>query len=175
MMAMADNDDVVNWLTGVDLDAMVLRNADADTRAAFLGVFSANTLPLQCNKLPALLIVNSDTANLDGQHWYAIHIAAGTGQPEGELFDPLALPQQFTPFLESWLNSKTTNWIYNDIRVQHPLIPSCGAFVLHFVLNRLQYTTMKSYMLQSFFPAAAADDIVKNELLIRNYVSGLLK
>lgn len=161
--------DAVNWLSGVELEAMVVRNADQITRAAFLGVFAVDTLP-RCivTKLPALLIVNSDTSNLAGKHWYAIHINA---RHQGEIFDPLAIPK-VSPFLESWLNSKTYKWIYNDIRIQHPMIPSCGAFVLHFILNRFQYPTMKSYVLHSF---SDNPGFVMNEKFIRNYVDNLLK
>ena len=58
----------VNWLTGVDLDKLIVKNADVDTHAAFIGVYAVDTLPVRISKLPTLLIVNSDTSNLAGKH-----------------------------------------------------------------------------------------------------------
>ena len=162
----------VNWLTGVELEAMVARNANQVTRAAFLGVFAVNTLPKNIGSRPVLLIVNSDTSNLAGKHWYAIHIDS---KHHGELFDPLAGVMPVSPFLEFWLNGKTVKWTCNDIPIQHPLIPSCGAFALHFILNRLQFATMKSYILRYFVHHNDNHSFVKNELFIRCYVDSLIE
>lgn len=169
-----DSRSPVNWLQGSELETFITKNADAPTRAIFLGVFAVNTLPIQhlsssSSNLPALLIVNSDTANLAGQHWRAIYIDT---ERHGEIFDSLALA--VSPILEAWINRQTINWITSDTAIQHPRIPSCGAFALHFVIHRLAMGNLKTY-LDTYFPSSSSSDsdFVRNELFIRDFVRTL--
>ena len=156
----------VNWLTGVDLDRLIVKNADADTHAAFIGVYAVDTLPVRISHLPTLLIVNSDTSNLAGKHWRAIHIDVNR---RGEVFDSLAVP--VSPFLEAWLNSVTDKWTCSETIIQHPLIPSCGAFALHFVLHRLSVPDLMIYT-NTYYTGGM---FTKNEAFIRNFVHSLKK
>ena len=156
----------VNWLTGVDLDGLITRNADAATRAAFIGVYAVDTLPVRLPNLPALLIVNSDTSNLDGQHWRAIHVDCNR---RGEIFDSLAVP--ISPLLEAWINRVTDKWTWSESAIQNPFIPSCGAFVLHFILHRLRATDLLNYRRTYYTDVISLD----NEIFIRRFVRTLKK
>lgn len=152
----------IDWLTGEEIENYIAKNGNASTKAAFLGIFAANTLPRQILQLPALLIVNSDTANLPGRHWRAVYI---TTEHYGEIFDSLAAPVNI--LLEKWINSVTVRWQITTKCVQHPLSPSCGAFVLHFILNRLTAKSLDNYM-QHF-----SSDLERNERKIRYFVQKL--
>ena len=152
----------VDWLTGEEIENYIAKNGNASTKAAFLGTFAANTLPRQNFQLPALLIVNSDTANLPGRHWRAVYI---TIEHYGEIFDSLAAPINI--LLEKWINSVTVRWQITTKYIQHPLSPSCGAFVLHFILNRLTAKSLDNYMQQ--FSSA----LQENERKVRHFVQKL--
>ena len=157
---------LVNWLTGVQLERYIKHNANADTKRIYLGIFAFNTLPRKIHKYPLLLIVNSDTDNLPGRHWRAVYISQSL---HGEVFDSLAYPVSIA--LEKWLNSFTLKWKQtNDFYIQFPLSPSCGAFVLHFVLNRLGANSLEHY-LRCYF----STDIFANERMIKRYMYALKK
>ena len=154
----------VNWLTGIDLDRLVVKNADIDTLEAFMGVYAVDTLPVRISQLPALLIVNSDTSNLAGKHWRAIHIDTNR---QGEVFDSLAV--SVSPLLEAWLNRVTNKWTYSETMIQNPWLPSCGAFALHFVLHRLSVANLMIYTHTYYVDKMFA----KNEAFIRSFVRSL--
>ena len=135
----------VNWLTGIELEQFVRKNANLPTQASFLGVFAVDTLPLHISDLPALLIVNSDTSNLPGQHWRAIFIE---NTLRGEVFDSLAMPVSY--LLEKWMNTNTVKWTASTAIIQHLLYQSCGVFVVHYILNRLSEKNLKDYMERHF-------------------------
>ena len=155
----------VNWLTGIELEQLVRKNANLRTETSFLGVFAVNTLPLHISQLPVLLIVNSDTSNLPGEHWRAIFI---TKTLHGEVFDSLAAPVSY--LLEKWMNTNTVKWTASTEMIQHPFVQSCGAFVVHYVLNRLSEKNLSSYTQKHFTVNKR-----QNEIYIRNYIHELKK
>ena len=122
----------MSWLTDKSLSTKVKKNARAKTLEAFNGIYSIDTLPSFISRRPFLMIVNTHTHNLPGEHWIAIHIDENKN---GELFDSLAIPVSNT--LIRWLNTFTNKWKTNSRSFQHPTSSTCGAFVLYFILNRL--------------------------------------
>ena len=122
----------MSWLTDKSLSTKVKKNARAKTLEAFNGIYSIDTLPSFISRRPFLMIVNTHTHNLPGEHWIAIHIDENKN---GELFDSLAIPVSNT--LIRWLNTFANKWKTNSRSFQHPTSSTCGAFVLYFILNRL--------------------------------------
>ena len=129
----------IKWLTTLDLEEFVSKFSDAKTSNAFLGVFPINRLPQNFSHLPVLFIINTNTSNLPGQHWKAIYVS---NKREGEVFDSLATPVELT--LLHWMNAFTRKWIVSTLILQNPLSPTCGAYVLYFVMTRLRHTSLKS-------------------------------
>ena len=155
----------VNWLTSKRLNQLIIRNANVTTQAAFLGIFAIDTLPQRISTLPVLLIVNNDTSNLSGQHWKSIYISC---ERQGEVFDSLATPVSIA--LEKWMNTFTLNWTCSTLTIQYPLSPSCGAYVLHFVLHRLGEASLKNYT-EKYFDS----ELHINETRVRRFVRKLKK
>lgn len=155
----------IDWLTGAQIEHYIKRNADPKTKKIYVGVFCSNTLPHKIDNYPLLLIVNSDPSNLGGKHWRAVYIAENL---HGEVFDPLGVPINLQ--LERWMNTFCAKWTRSQRLIQHPLSPSCGAFVLHFVLNRLHVDSLQNYIRSNY-----NDNLSKNVLRIKNYVHSLQK
>ena len=152
----------MSWLTGQQLEKLIEKHADDLTQKAFLGVFSIDTLPSQLPHLPSLLIVNTHTKNLPGEHWKAIYISKDR---HGEVFDSLALPVSVR--LLQWMNRFTRKWQRSTLTIQNPLSPSCGAFVLYFILRRLQEKDLKRCL--NIF----STNLYKNDEIMRNLVKML--
>lgn len=129
----------IKWLTTLDLETFVNRYADGKTKSAFLGVFPINHLPKRLIQLPTLFIINTQTDNLPGQHWKAVFIDK---DGKGEIFDSLATPVSLK--LQEWMNRFTKKWIISNLTLQNPLSPSCGAYVLYFIMTRLTHNIKKN-------------------------------
>jgi hypothetical protein len=154
----------IKWLTTLDLENYIEKFSDDKTRDSFLGVFPINRLPQRLPYLPALLIVNTDTSNLPGQHWKAIYISK---KREGEVFDSLATPVGL--ILQHWMNLFTRKWTASTLTLQNPLSPSCGAYVLYFVMNRLKHSSLKSCITKF------SSNVFENEIFIEEFYKKQLK
>lgn len=154
----------VKWLTTLDLENFVFNYADVDTKTAFLGVFPINYLPRRLLHLPALLIINTNTDNLPGQHWKAIYVSTNR---IGEVFDSLATPISLQ--LEQWMNEFTLKWTLSKMTLQNPLSPSCGGYVLYYVLNRLKHNSMKSCM------APFTNNVLVNDAIAEDFFQQMLQ
>ena len=152
----------MSWLSGKDIQNTIEKYGSNETKKAFLGVFSLDTLPHNLPHLPILLVVNTDTKNLPGQHWKAVYIS---NERYGEVFDSLAMPVSI--HLQRWMNSFSHRWKSSNVIIQNPLSPSCGAFVLYYVLIRLSKPTMSS-CLKLF-----SKNLYDNDNLVRNFVKDL--
>ena len=140
----------------------IRRYGDVRSKRAFVGVFSIDMLPRHLPKLPILLILNTHTKNLPGQHWKAVYINQFR---RGEVFDSLALPVSTT--LLRWLNQHTKSWTRNQLTIQNPLSATCGAFVTHYILTRMKCRNMRQYFnLFSY-------DLSFNDRLMRAFVKNL--
>ena len=85
-------------------------------RNSFMGVLAINQLPyIQSYLRPCGLIVNTDSANLPGEHWIAV-ILNICGR--GEIFDSFGeLPPSE---LAIWMNKHCfRGWIYSRNRIQN--------------------------------------------------------
>ena len=154
----------MSWLTNLQMQRLILKYADDDTKKAFIGVYAIDTLPKSIPHLPVLLIVNTHTRNLPGQHWKSIYI---TKERIGEVFDSLGGP--VSTLLMKWLNTFTRKWSSNTFVVQHPLSPTCGAFAVYYVLTRLKKRNMKEFL------RIFSHDLHKNSIMMKTFVKDLRK
>lgn len=154
----------MSWLTGKELEDLIYKYANDSTKKAFMGVFAIDTLPTRIPHYPCLMIINTHTLNLPGQHWKAIFIPESR---RGEVFDSLALP--ISTFLLRWLNSFTKSWTRNKVTVQNPLSASCGAFVLFYTLTRMKKENMNQCL--NIF----SSNLYVNDKLMLQFVKDLKK
>ena len=152
----------MSWLTGIELESIIRTYADEPTEAAFLGIFSIDTLPKHIKRLPIIFIINTQTSNLPGQHWKAIYVSS---EKNGEVFDSLAMPVSL--HLQNWLNTFTRKWSSSKRTIQYPFSASCGAFVIYFVLNRLKTKSMKTCL------TMFKNNLIYNDALVVNFVKDL--
>ena len=131
----------MSWLTSQTLKRLIRRNANRETKQAFLGVFPIDKLPLRLKQYPTFLIINTQSHNLGGEHWFTIFISR---QRIGEIFDSAAQPVD--PRVKRWLTHFTRTWTRNRLMFQAPLSSLCGAFALYYILNRLKHTSMHSVL-----------------------------
>ncbi len=154
----------IKWLTTIDLETFISKFADMKTKAAFIGVFPIDHLPEHVPVKPALFIVNTNPSNLPGQHWKAIYISADL---HGEVFDSLAMPLSLN--LQRWLNSHTKKWTMSNLTLQNPLSPTCGAYVLFYIMNRLKYDSLKSCI------ASFTNNVIKNDAIVKRFYKNAMK
>lgn len=131
----------MSWLTTSQLLHLIKKYGDTATRRAFIGVFAIDDLPQHISCLPVLMIINTHTKNLPGEHWKAVFISK---EGFAEVFDSLALP--ISSSLMNWLKRFSRKWITSHISIQHPLSATCGAYVLYFILQRLKHNSMNSLL-----------------------------
>lgn len=146
----------ITWLTTNELENYIHKFANDKTKAAFLGTFPMDHLPKQIPHLPLLFIINTNSSNLPGQHWKAIYVSENK---EGEVFDSLAMPVCLQ--LQQWMNKFTRKWKVSTLILQNPLSPSCGAYVLYFIMTRLNFDTLNACI------ARFSDNLLKNEDTVR--------
>ena len=152
----------MSWLSNETLLSKVRKNADRETLLAFYGICSIDNLPEFVHARPFLMIVNTHTHNLPGEHWIAVLIDENR---KGEIFDSLAQP--VSNILIRWLNRFTSKWKKNSRTFQHPLSTSCGAFALYFILNRLHVKDFET--LTAWFNVSLA----VNEKLVKQFYRSL--
>lgn len=96
----------------------------------FVGVFPLNRLPASLAHYPKpfSFIVNTDTANLPGQHWIAVSYSkCGIVRA----FDPLGV---FYPtLLSNYLAKRAKRVIFNRITYQDPTRRTCGQHCLRWL------------------------------------------
>ena len=129
-----------------------------------MGVFPIDYLPRKLHRLPALFIINTNTSNLPGQHWKAVCIST---QHTGEVFDSLAMPVSLR--LQQWMNMFTKNWTFTTVILQNPLSPTCGGYVLYFVMTRLKRKSLAA-CIRSF-----KANLMDNDAFIERYLHAYLR
>ena len=154
----------IKWLTTQDLENFVNNYADKATKKAFLGVFPINLLPAKIpHHLPILFIVNTNPSNLPGQHWKAVYVSKDRN---GEVFDSLAMPIDLR--LEHWMNKFCRKWTVSKLILQNPFSPSCGAYVLYYILSRLRYNSLTACL------APFNESVVINDRIVEEFVQSFL-
>ena len=123
----------MSWLTGLEIVTAIHNHADKPTREAFFGVYAIDHLPFAIPHYPFLMIVNTQSHNLPGAHWFTVYIDKNR---RGEIFDSLAFPP--SQIINRWLNQFTRSVTRNSLSYQHPLSDTCGAFAVYFVFHRLK-------------------------------------
>lgn len=154
----------IKWLTTLDLENFILNYADENTKNAFLGIFPINLLPSKIpRRLPIMLIVNTNTSNLPGQHWKAVYISK---ECNGEVFDSLAMPIELR--LEYWMNKFCRKWTLSKLTLQNPFSPSCGAYVLYFIMSRLHFNSLDACL------APFSENVLMNDRIVEEFVQSFL-
>ena len=118
-----------------------------------------DTLPRRLSHYPAYMVINTQSHNLPGEHWLAVFI---TKDKRGEVFDSLGRP--LSTYLIRWLNQFTKAWKYNRKTYQHSLSDKCGAFVIYYLLHRLQNKT-----------PAFTNSLAANDELVTTFYDTLIK
>ena len=133
-------------------------NASPKVREAFYGVYPIDELPEFIPHLPIFIVVNTDTHNLQGQHWKTIFIDKNR---HGEVFDSLAQPMN--DLLVRWMNRFTRKWKTNPKMYQPSKSTSCGAFALYFIFKRFDFPSL------NHFTQCFSHSLASNERLVRSF------
>jgi ribosomal protein S17E len=152
----------MSWLSNKQISLKVRKNGDEIIRKAFYGVYPIDELPEFIPHLPIFIVVNTQTHNLEGEHWKTIFIDA---KRCGEVFDSLAQPMN--DLLIRWMNRFTRKWKTNHKVYQHSKSTQCGAFALYFILKRMNYSSLNTFT-QTFSPSFPT-----NESLVRDFYEKL--
>ena len=72
----------------------ILSCALHDTRTMFLGVFPADRVPDDITSFPSAFVVNTDKADMPGEHWVACYMSAPSRL---EFFDSYGMPPSMYP------------------------------------------------------------------------------
>lgn len=93
----------------------------------FIGCFPCDIIP-KCSSFPSLFILNTDSSNSKGSHWFAVR----EDETTIEVFDSLKL-NKYSPEIEKFLSQKKT------VRIRK-LQPNksffCGLYASYFILFR---------------------------------------
>ena len=154
----------IKWLTTLDLENFINNYADKNTKNAFLGIFPINLLPAKIpHHLPILFVVNTNPSNLPGQHWKAVYVSKDRN---GEVFDSLAMPIDLR--LEHWMNKFCRKWTVSKLILQNPFSPSCGAYVLYYILSRLCFNSLNACL------APFNENVLMNDRIVEEFVQSFL-
>ena len=149
----------MSWLSSSEIVRKVKRNGGMKTRQSFAGVYPIDKLPQFVSQHPIFMIVNTRTHNLEGEHWICVFI---NEERQGEVFDSLA--QAPNTMSTRWLNRFTRRWKRNECSYQNPLSPNCGAYVLYYCLNRLNFPSFH-HVLQTL----THDPLINDQLVLGFY------
>ena len=111
------------------------------TSKNFLGCFPLDELPHFPQRLPASLIVNTDTSIGNGDHWLALVL----GKDKCFYFDSFGLPiveEYLLKFLEPHYKVAT----FSDVCIQHIKSDKCGEFCILFVKHVKSKTTYHKFL-----------------------------
>ena len=109
-------------------------------------------------------IVNNQTRDKGGQHWFAIFFPGDIFSPV-EVFDSLGKPPaSYNPILTDFLKNQRAQYCYNSLRVQSKASVACGAFCLYFISLRCIGKSYES-IVETFHPT----NYDFNESLVKMY------
>ncbi len=95
------------------------------------GVFSSGNI--QIGETPSFIVVNTDKVGSEGIHWVAMFL----NETQSEFFDSLG--QAPTCYHKEWatlLSETSSQYAYNDVRLQDPMSETCGHFCIYYILKR---------------------------------------
>jgi hypothetical protein len=127
----------------------------------FMGVYSSDQLPKTINP-PKLLVCNTDTSDLPGEHWIAIYIGS---DGHGEFMDSFGRePGQ--PFLD-FMNKHSKIWLYNDKQLQSVISSYCGNYVLFYCFRRSRGMNLNA-IINLFSNDTALNDHLVHKFVCKN-------
>ena len=153
----------MSWLSNEDITRKVRRNGSKECKKAFYGVYPSDKLPKFVPRLPLFIVVNTQTSNLEGEHWKTIFIDK---KRRGEVFDSLAQPMN--PMLIRWMNQFTRTWKKNRKVYQHAKSTTCGAYALYYIMKRLDFSSLDSFTSHSF-----SSSLTDNERFVCKFYKSL--
>lgn len=125
-------------MKGWQLARFLLR--DWSARLAFRGVWSIDDFFLSKTaslRLPAAIVINTDTSDGPGIHWVAAYIDPWQ---RGWYFDSYGFPPP--PILVYFLNARTIYWTFSDTTLQSVTSTTCGYFCLYFLYHKTRGKTL---------------------------------
>lgn len=134
--------------------------ADAHASRHFCGVFPADMLPRQLEKLPALLVANSDCSHLPGQHWVAIHVDA---QGRGEYFDSFGRPPVVRAHRQ-FMDRVCEKWSFNRNQLQDLGGIVCGQYCIMYLLHKAHNRSLEEFVCNMFSKDTTKNDEIVNQL-----------
>ena len=84
----------------------------------------------------------------------------------GEVFDSLATPIDLR--LEHWMNKFCRKWTLSKLTLQNPLSPSCGAYVLYYIMSRLRCNSLNACL------APFTENVLINDRIVEEFVQSFL-
>src|SRR5256885_12472714 len=132
----------------------------------FEGTFASDTLPI-ISKRPCAFIVNTDPANLPGEHWNAILLRNGG---KGEFFNSFGLPP-IIPNIQNYIRLQCPNgFTFSKFCIQHPESDMCGLYCVDFIRSRVNGESMEHF-LGHFTPDLWRNDTILEKRIL-NYGGG---
>ena len=127
------------------MDASELRKRlvnDRFIRRDLLGVFAADEIPPTVNRLPCLVIANTDISILPGSHWVAMYI---NGEGTGYYFDSLGRPPQ--QYFVNFVKDNSRSWTCNTKQIQSLSSSVCGHYCIAFAYFVCRGKSMNTFLL----------------------------
>lgn len=135
--------------------------ARCETRPAFEGVFSLDTLPkLALGERPRLVVCNTAHRLSSGEHWVGMFLDASGNV---SFFDSYGLPPSSTFLLDFlYVNSNNSNnWTYNHTQLQSLDSSVCGEYVCVYLYYRIKGYSDRQFV--EIFEGQLPDVVVKKE------------
>ena len=125
----------------------------------FKGIYPVDRLPDSVS-LPCGIIINTDPADQDGEHWVSVYISSGG---EAVYFDSLGLAPLDGRVI-SFLVRNTRAWHHNDRSIQSLLSVKCGYYCLYFL-----YKCVRGYSLEQLLRPFSSTKPYQNDVWISNW------
>lgn len=137
------------------------------TRNWFKGCFAADKLPKTFKK-PGLFVVNTQEAQLSGEHWVSIYIAENG---ICEFFDSFGQPPSVSHHIKFIKKHCTKSCIYNNISIQGPFSSKCGQFSSSFLLFKARGKSMRTFLKLFSHADHMSNDRIIDEIFNVNFKS----
>lgn len=140
--------------------------SDQHAKKIFLGVYAADTLPRHVERLPALVVANTDCHHLPGEHWVGFYIDC---QRRGLYFDSYGRP----PIVKShrdFLDKNCHSWKFNPMCLQSIGSTVCGHYTVTFLLHSAHHFKLCEFI-NDFFTA----DTEKNDQIVVDLLKSYTK
>ena len=133
--------DVIHYdpLLNVSIDSKARGNKN--TKKNFLGVFSADNLPVIQRK-PCSLVVNTDVSSKPGEHWVSMFIPKRGAL---EYFDSFGREPHIKQHIE-FIENNCNEYRFNAASLQSRESSLCGHYCLMYIFHRSIGKSMKNFV-----------------------------